>query len=76
LVRETVEPPTPTLRVISSSLAPASATNRICALQFARHLLAATEQGPKLIAFRLAQLDPLPYIHSDLLEGETRRIER
>lgn len=24
-------------------------------------------------AFHLAQLDPVPYIHSDLLKGETRR---
>jgi hypothetical protein len=31
LVRYTVEPPTPTLLAISSSLAPASAASKICA---------------------------------------------
>jgi hypothetical protein len=44
-------------------------------LQLARRMLAATEQGLQLVAFRFAQLDPVPYIHSDLLEGETTRVE-
>jgi hypothetical protein len=38
-------------------------------------VFAAAQQRPKLGAFRFAQLDPVPYIHSDLLEGETRRVE-
>jgi hypothetical protein len=45
-------------------------------LELARRMLAAAQQRPELGAFGLAQLDPVPYIHSDLLEGETRRIER
>jgi len=39
-------------------------------------MLAAAQQHPELGAFGLAQFDPVPYIHSDLLEGETTRIER
>ena len=38
-------------------------------LQLARRMLAAAQQRPKFGAFRLAQFDPVPYIHSDLLEG-------
>jgi hypothetical protein len=45
-------------------------------LELTRRMLAAAQQHPELGAFRLAQLDPVPYIHSDLLEGETRRIKR
>ena len=45
-------------------------------LQLARRMFAAAQQRLKLGAFRFAQLDPVPYIHSDLLEGEPRRIER
>jgi hypothetical protein len=43
--------------------------------QLARRMLAAAQQRLELAAFRLAQLDPVPYIHSDLLGGKTRRIE-
>lgn len=32
-------------------------------------MLAAARQGREFGAFRLAQFDPVPYIHSDLLEG-------
>lgn len=39
-------------------------------------MLAAGQQRPELGAFILAQLGPVPYIHSDLRKGETRRIER
>ena len=45
-------------------------------LQLARRMLAAAQQRPEIGAFFLAQLDPVPYIHSDLLQGEARRIER
>ena len=45
-------------------------------LELARRMLAAAQQRCELVAFGLAQVDPVPYIHSDLLEGETRRIER
>lgn len=44
--------------------------------QLARRMLAAAQQRLKLATFFLAQLDPVPYIHSDLLEGQTRRIQR
>lgn len=44
-------------------------------LQLARRMLAAAQQRPERGAFFLAQLDPLPYIHSDPLEAETRRID-
>jgi hypothetical protein len=39
-------------------------------------MLAAAQQRTELAAFCLAQFDPVPYIHSDLLEGKIRRIER
>src|SRR5258708_2324235 len=45
-------------------------------LQFARRMLAAAQQRLKLGAFRFAQLDPVPYIHSNLLEPEPTRIQR
>ena len=45
-------------------------------LQLSRPMLAAAQQRTELAAFCLAQFDPVPYIHSDLLEGKTRRIER
>ena len=45
-------------------------------LQLARRMLAAVQQRPELGMFGLAQLDPVPYIHRSLLEGETTRIER
>ena len=44
-------------------------------LELARRMFAAAQQSLKFAAFFLAQLDPVPYIHSDLLEGQTRRIE-
>ena len=45
-------------------------------LELAGRMLAAAQQRPELGVFFLAQFDPVPYIHSDLLEGETRRIQR
>jgi hypothetical protein len=45
-------------------------------LELACRVLAAAQQRPELGVFFLAQFDPIPYIHSDLLEGETRRIQR
>jgi hypothetical protein len=75
-VRDTVEPPTPTAQAISSSPAPGSGRQQdLRPLQLTRCMFAAAQQHRQLVAFRFAQLDPVPYIHSDLLEGETRRIE-
>ena len=45
--------------------------------QLGRALVEAHHRSrPELGVFFLAQFDPVPYIHSDLLEGETRRIQR
>lgn len=41
-----------------------------------RRVLAAAQQPLQLLAFGLAQLDPIPYIHCDFLERETTRTER
>jgi hypothetical protein len=64
LVRYTVEPPTPTrpgdLLVAGSCI---GCQQDLCPLQLARRMLAAAQQRPELGAFRLAQLDPVPYIH-------------
>src|SRR5712672_2519319 len=61
LVRYTVEPPTATVRAISSSLWPASAASNI----WARLSLRAA----RLPLLSMAQFDPITYIHLDLLVG-------
>jgi hypothetical protein len=38
-------------------------------LQLARRMLASSQQRDKLVALGLAQIDPIPYIHPDLLCG-------
>src|SRR6516165_10489858 len=68
LVRYTVEPPTPTSRAMSSSLAPASAASRICArLSLRAACLPPLQQGGQSVAFALVQFDPITYIHACLL---------
>src|ERR1039458_8114062 len=67
LVRYTVEPPTPTLVAMSSSLVPASAARKICA-----RLSLRTECLPPLrsavsSALCLAEFDSIAYIHLCLL---------
>src|ERR1700678_2510925 len=67
LVRYTVEPPTATVRAISSSLQPASAA--LGALEFAGGAFAFAQHRGQFPAFGLAQFDPITYIHLDLLIG-------
>ena len=70
LVRYTVEPPTATVRAISSSLLPASAASKIWArLSLRAARLPLLNIVGELAAFGLAQLDPITYIHLGLLVG-------
>src|SRR4249919_1333644 len=66
LVRYTVEPPTPMLLAISSSLAIRRQQN-LRAFELARPTLAAAQQSGQLVAFALVEFDPIAYIHPCLL---------
>src|SRR5882762_7574961 len=69
LVRYTVEPPTPTLAAMFSSLAPASAASNILrALELARRLLASAQKRREFATLGLAEFDPVAYVHLRLLE--------
>src|SRR5271156_1983732 len=63
LVRYTVEPPTPTLLAISSSLAPASAASKICARLSLRDACLPPLSSALSAALDLAEVDPIAYIH-------------
>ena len=70
LVRYTVEPPTATVRAISSSLWPASAASKIWArLSLRAARLPPAQHRGEFTAFGLAQFDPITYIHLGLLVG-------
>src|SRR6204780_5957118 len=69
LVRYTVEPPTATVRAISSSLQPASAASNIWARLSLRAARLPLLNIAVSTAFGLAQFDPIKYIHLDRLVG-------
>jgi hypothetical protein len=67
-----VDPPTATLVAIASSLTPAAAASRMCPLQFADRVLAATQQGGEFFALCLVQVHPVSYVDrcSPVAEGQ------
>src|SRR6202047_803710 len=70
LVRYTVDPPTPTLAAISSSLTPASAASRICArLSFRAGCLPPLGSAPSSLRSYWGQRDTIAYIHLGLRVG-------
>jgi hypothetical protein len=79
LVWYTVDPPTPTLAAIASSLAPASAASRICArLSLRASCLPPAQKRPEFGALGMAELHSVAYIHLRLLgsrHGRTAELD-
>src|SRR5450755_1452088 len=70
LVRYTVEPPTATVRAISSCAAAGIGRQQyLGALELAGSSFAFAQHRGQFTAFGLAQFDPITYIHLDLLVG-------